>query len=245
MAAAILAPQPGHSLVLADKEHCTVSLFEYVAHSTPFDLLTPMPNTSHVRKQLHRIPQQAFTQRWAGLATAQLDYHFTRNPQLAVHQIVQRLGEGPNDYRNAFVCTAARDELRLLTDDFPKRWHIEEFFNTNQDLGWKRAGTLNLHIRYGHATMALIAQAALHQLRARLPQPACTWDAKHLARALFQGLDGDLRVHGDTLLVTYYNAPNADTLRPHYEGLPEKLAAENVDPRIPWLYDFKLDFRFK
>ena len=62
----------------------------------------------------------------------------------------------PDDFHlNAFVCTALRDEIQVLTQDFPKRWHIEEVFNANQALGWKRAGTLNLHIRYGQATMAL------------------------------------------------------------------------------------------
>ena len=59
------------------------------------------------------------------------------------------------------------------------------------------------------------------------------------------GLDGDIRVHDDTIIVTYYNAPDADRLRQHYEGLPEKLRAEGVSPNLPWLYDFKLDFRFK
>ena len=43
---------------------------------------------------------------------------------------------------------------------------------------------------------------------------------------------------------TYYNAPNVEHLRPHYEHLPAKLAAEGVNPRIPWLYNYQLDFRF-
>ena len=34
-------------------------------------------------------------------------------------------------------------------------------------------------------------------------------------------------------------------LRSHYEDLPSKLEADKVDPHIPWLYNFKLDFRFK
>jgi len=58
-------------------------------------------------------------------------------------------------------------------------------------------------------------------------------------------LEGDVRVQQDTILVTYYNAPNAELLRQHYHDLPKKLEAEGVDPRVPWLYDFKLDFRFK
>jgi len=27
--------------------------------------------------------------------------------------------------------------------------------------------------------------------------------------------------------------------------LPEKLAQEGIPPYVPWLYNFKLDFRFK
>ena len=61
----------------------------------------------------------------------------------------------------------------------------------------------------------------------------------------YRGLDGDVRVIDDTILVTYYNAPNVDRLRQHYENLPEKLRSENIDPHIPWLYNFQLDFRFR
>ena len=54
-----------------------------------------------------------------------------------------------------------------------------------------------------------------------------------------------MRVQKDTILVTYYNAPNAALLQQHYQGLPEKLQAQGINPRVPWLYNFKLDFRFK
>jgi hypothetical protein len=121
----------------------------------------------------------------------------------------------------------------------------KNFFKFNQALGWERAGTLNLNVRYAQMTMALMAQALIHQLRQRLGKPYCSWDASHLARQLFDGLDGDIRVSGDTILVTYYNAPNADKLREHYENLEEKLAAEGISNKVPWLYNFKLDFRFK
>jgi hypothetical protein len=94
-------------------------------------------------------------------------------------------------------------------------------------------------------TLALLAQTVVSQLRQRLGDPAEAWDAAHLAQALFQGLEGDVRVDGETILVTYYNAPDADRLREHYQGLPPKLARENLDPRIPWLYNYKLDFRFR
>ena len=159
---------------------------------------------------------------------------------------MQRTGARQQDYHyKGFLCTAARQELPTLTRDFPKRWHVEEFFKFNQSLGWRRAGTLNLNVRFGQMTMALLAQAAIHQLRQRLGQPARTWDADHLARDLFQGMDGDVRVCQDTIVVTLYNAAQVNLLRAHYENLPRKLQRDGVNPEIPWLYNFKLDFRFK
>jgi hypothetical protein len=71
------------------------------------------------------------------------------------------------------------------------------------------------------------------------------WDAEHLAKDFFRGLEGDIRVQRDTIVVTYYNVLNPDLMKRHYENLPEKLSFEGIRPAIPWLYDFKLDFRFK
>ena len=79
--------------------------------------------------------------------------------------------------------------------------------------------------------------------KARTPFDA--WDAAHQAKDLLGGWEGDVRVEKETIIVTYYNAPNAKQLRQHYENLPAKLTAQKVNPKIPWLYDFKLDFRFK
>ena len=93
--------------------------------------------------------------------------------------------------------------------------------------------------------MALVAQAAIDQFRKRLAPPTTSWDAQHMATAYFGGLEGDVRVQDSTVTVTYYNAPEAGNLRAHYEDLPAKLRAEKIDPRVPWLYGFELDFRFR
>ena len=122
---------------------------------------------------------------------------------------------------------------------------IEEFFNFNQSLGWRRAGTMNINIRYGQMTMALVAKTVIDQFRKRLGDPFVTCDVRSLASSIFRGLDGDIRVVEDTIIVTYYNAPNRERLQAEYEDLPAKLSADGVEPKIPWLYGFKLDFRFR
>ncbi len=135
--------------------------------------------------------------------------------------------------------------MQALTEDYPKRWHVEEFFHTDQALGWDRAGTQNLNIRYGHMTLSLLAQALTFQLRQRLGAPESGWASRTLADKLLRGLEGDIRVDEGTILVTFYNAPHAERLERAYAGLPAKLNAEGINPKIPWLYDFKLDFRFR
>jgi hypothetical protein len=233
-------------LVLADSEHYSAELIDEVRAETGFDLLMPMPAPSGKGRR-ENFKTYAFHPRWAGYATAKAPYNL-RNSRSSepCYRFVQRSGERPEDFHyKSFLATADRDEVEDLTVAYPQRWHIEEFFKFNQALGWQRAGSLNLNIRYGQMTMALLAQAAIHQLRQRLGKPFYQWDATHLAKELFGRVEGDLRVKDDTVLVTYYNAPNSKLLRQHYENLPEKLQEEGVDPHLPWLYNFKLDFRFR
>jgi len=211
-----------------------------------WDLLCAEPSHPNCLKRWSSIPAHHFAEHWPGYATALLDYRFQDDPQTLYYEIVQRSGLRAEDFHyQGFLATSPRDQLQCLTRDYPQRWNVEEFFKFNQALGWKRTGSLNLHVRYAQMSMALVAQAAIHQLRQRLGQPFANWDAEHLARNLFHGLDGDVRVRKDTILITYYNAPNADLLRSHYQDLPQKLRQQGINPKIPWLYNFQLDFRFK
>jgi hypothetical protein len=246
LASDILGTKAGQTLVLADSEHFTVELLDKVKTESRFDLLVPMPNQPGLRAKLGVLPPEVFRPRWAGYATTKLAYTPQDSQAGPFYQYVQRQGERPEDYRfNAFLSTRDGDEVEELVSDFPKRWHLEEFFNAHQALGWNRAGTCNLNIRYGQMTMALVAQAAIDQLRKRLVPPTTSWDATHMATAYLAGLEGDVRVRDNTIQVTYYNATDVDKLRLHYENLPAKLRAEKIDPRVPWLYGFELDFCFR
>lgn len=246
LAAKILPPESGRTLVVADTEHCSADLLDHIKTTTQFDFLVPLQNQSSLLEQLRALPAEMFVPQWAGYATAKRPYTPTHSHEGPFWQYIQRTGERADDYHyKAFAATTDRDEVDAMTRDFPKRWHVEEFFNANQALGWQRAGTCNLNIRYGQMTMALVAQAAIHQFRSRIGAPEKDWDAAHLAKACFRGLEGDIRVNDQTIVVTYYNAPDADRFRAQYEGLPDRLKNDGVDPRIPWLYGFQLDFRFR
>jgi hypothetical protein len=247
LAQQILPATTERPLLVADVEHFTVELLDHVHQNTPFDLLVPLRQTAEWQHHCRALPESAFTRHWAGLAIATEPFQPRRTTVSEPYwRYIQRTGETPATYHfKGFCCTRLRPDVATLTADFPRRWQIEEFFRFEQDLGWKRAGTLNLQVRAGQMSLALVTQTLIHQLRQRLGAPFDQWEAQHLAKHLFSGLEGDLRIDHDTIVVTYYNASNAELWKKHFADLPRQLEKEGVDPRIPWLYNFKLDFRFK
>ena len=229
-------------LILADTEHFTIELLKYIKQKTAFDILVPAPYSVKIQKIIKELDYQKM---WAGYAIAQTDYKFYEEKENFI-LLAERNGEIPSQYKyKAFISTTDQSAFKMLTEDYDKRWTIEEFFNFEGKMGWDRASTMNLNIRFGKMSLALIAQAAAYQFRQKLPAPYKQWTAKTLADNLFHGIDGDLKINNDTIVVTMYNVPRELNLKQHYENLPNILETEGVDPRIPWLYNLKVDFRFK
>lgn len=231
-----------NTLFLADKEHFTRDVFEHILRHPHLNILMPAPHSQKITSLFEQLSYQPL---WAGYALATTSFRFN-DSQDELKLIVQRQGEQPQkyDYR-AFITTSNQSPQELLTKVFGQRWTIEEFFNFYGDMGWNRASTFNLNIKYGKQTLALFAQAAVHQLKSRLPVPYQNWNANHTANHILTNMEGDLRVEKDTIVVTLYRDHEKLNLRKHFENLPQKLISENINPKIPWLFDFKLDFRFK
>lgn len=233
---------PKEALFIADKEHFTQEVVDYFYQHPTFDILMPAPE---IRKITNCINELEYYPLWAGYALANTTFNFDGNPN-QLKLIVQRQGEQKDKYSyRAFLTTSKQSPVDLLTQVFPERWTIEEFYNFNGDMGWNRASTFNLNIKYGKQTLALIAQAATHQLKTKLPDDYKHWTAEHTAQQVLTNMEGDIRVENDTIIITYYRDHEKLNLRKNFENLPQKLEAEGVSPKIPWLFDFKLDFRFK
>lgn len=227
------------SLLVADKEHFTNELFENLFKHRDFDLLVPAQNTQRIKNIMETLK---FKKVSAGFAIAETNFNFDEK-KTSHRLIVERLGE--KDYRYAaFLTTSPKDAQTLLCNNYDERWSVEEFFRFENDMGLNRASTLNLNIRYANLAMAMLAQAAVYELRKNLTDEYKKWNAQHLANEVLAWNDGDVSVKGDTIIVTFYGS-SGYIKKNEYINLPEKLIQNNINPRIPWLYDFKLDFRFK
>lgn len=231
-----------NALIVADKEHFTVKLINQIKGNYDFEFLVPVISSTKLKKIERSL---TFKRLWAGYAIAETTYKFS-DKEGEHRLVVQREGETPQSYvYKSFLAISNKPAEELLTNVYSKRWSIEEFFNLDGALGFDRASTLNLNVRYNKMSLAMIAQAAGYEFRKKLPEPYNSWDALHLSDAIYRNIDGDIRAVDDTIVVTCYNAPKEFRLKENYQNLPQKLAAEGIDPRVPWLYNFKLDFRFK
>ena len=238
----LLATHDKRALILADKEHFTQNLLCHIKDNSPFDFLIPVLTTDRIRKIEKSL---IYKRQWAGYATSETIFNFKGGSQ-PYRLIVQREGEVEALYKyKSFITTSKEPAVKLLSEVYQERWSIEDFFNFEGAMGFDRASTFNLNIRYGKMSLALLAQAASYQFRQKLPTPYKRWNATHLAEAVYNKFDGDIRVKDDTILVTCYNVPTELNLHNHYQNLPQKLIAEGINPKVPWLFDFKLDFRFK
>ncbi|MBU2556120.1 MAG: transposase [Bacteroidetes bacterium] len=230
-----------NALILADKEHFSEKLIKGIDQDTDFEFLVPAISSEKIRKIERSLTYQ---RQWAGFSTAETTFNFAGQKE-KYRLICQREGETERDFFYKSFITLSNEPTVGLLEKYSKRWSIEDFFNFDGAMGFDRASTFNLNIRYGKMSLALLAQAATYELRKKLPQPYNRWNSTHLAEAILTKIDGDIRVKDDTIIVTCYNAPKELNLHNHYQNLPAKLMAEGINPKIPWLYDFKLDFRFK
>jgi hypothetical protein len=227
-------------LIIADKEHFTNELARYMKLETQFGFVIPVINSKRIQKIERSLDFQPL---WAGYAIAETPFRFARGKE-EYRLLVQREGEAKLQYKS-FLALSDLPASKLLTEIFVKRWSVEDFFNFDGAMGFDRASTFNMNIRYGKMSLALIAQAAAFQFRQKLPKPYDRWNALHLADAIFNKFDGAISVKDDTILVTCYDVPKELMLQQHYQNLPQKLISEGIDPRVPWLYNFKLDFMFR
>lgn len=230
------------ALILADKEHFTDKLIETISQQMDFDLLVPAIANQRI-KDIEQNTQ--YKHLWAGYALAETKFRFERGGS-DYRMLTQREGEVEKDFAyKSFMTLKDKPAEDLLTVKYAQRWTIEDFFNFDGAMGFDRASTFNLNIRYAKMSLALLAQAATYELRRQLPTPYNRWNAKHLAEAVLGRIDGDIRVKDDIIIVTCYDAPKELNLQENYSNLPARLMSEGINPNIPWLYNFKLDFKFK
>tara|TARA_Y100000310_G_C20159791_1_gene568608 strand:+ start:283 stop:546 length:264 start_codon:yes stop_codon:yes gene_type:complete len=72
----------------------------------------------------------------------------------------------------------------------------------------------------------------------RIGAPVAGWNSQHFASSVLRGLEGDVRVKRNTIIVTYYNAPNSTLLKKTLRAVAAKTGQGrrfNNNPLAVWV----------
>ena len=120
-------------LVLADNEHYSSELLDWMFSQSPFEMLVPVKKKKIIEKVIEALPTGAFTRHWAGYATTKTTYHMKNSTCGSYYLFIQRNGERKEEYSfEAFLCTGNRNEMETQT--FPQfnvhsAWKDDTYFS--------------------------------------------------------------------------------------------------------------------
>ena len=85
----------------------------------------------------------------------------------------------------------------------------------------------------------------LFDFRNKPPKPFSYMKPKSIYQHFIQGVHGKVQLKNDELHIDIYGLQHRDIIAPLFGRLQQKLNAQHIDPRCPWLNDHALSFSFK
>jgi hypothetical protein len=93
-------------------------------------------------------------------------------------------------------------------------------------------------------SLRILAFNALDNFRNDLGSEHSHKTPETIFREFINGVQGRVELRGDKIIVNVYGFQQDKTVAAIMNNLESKLEKSNVDPRIPWLGNRKLEFKF-
>ena len=231
----------GPFLTVNDKEWFIGSLLDQLDKIHGIQVLLPVKRTAKRIKEMEAISFEKFKSRHANQRIATLVTEldgFVGQMKLFVKQ---------NNDRTFFALITNKKYFRAARamEIYRKRWRIENFFNEKAFLGLDRLPSLELNAIQTALTLKLVSFHLVDNFRKNLPKPFSTMKPQSIHQHFIQGVQGKVQLKKDKLQVDIYGFQHRDMVAPLFKDLEQKLIAQNIDPRCPWLNDHVLTFSFK
>ena len=231
----------GPFLSVCDKEWFIGALLDQLDKIHGIQVLLPMKRTAKRISEMEAISFEKFKYRYEYQPIARLVTEldgFTGRMKLFVKH---------NDDGIFFALITNKKYFRAARamEIYRNRWGIENFFNENVFLGLDRLPSLELNAIQTALTLKMVSFHLADNFRKNLPKPSSTMKPESIYQHFIQGVQGKVQIKKDKLQVDIYGFQHKDAVAPLFKGLEEKLIAQNIDPRCPWLNDHVLSFSFK
>jgi len=230
----------GPFLSVNDKEWFIGSLLDQLDKIHGIQVLLPVKRTPKRLSEMEAIPFEEFKHRHenqpiATLVTELDDFIGT------MKMFVKR---NSDDTFFALITNKKYFRAARAMEIYQKRWGIENFFNENVFLGLDQLPSLELNAIQTSLSLKMVSFNLVDNFRNNLPKPFCTMKPESIYKHFIQSVQGKVQMKKDKIHVDIYGFQHQDLVASLFKNLEQKLIAQNIDPRCPWLNDHVLNFTF-
>jgi hypothetical protein len=230
----------GHGFVMAaDKEWYCGQLIQEQHNQHGVSILTPVKQTKKRIVEFESISLDRYDQSVLGnIATL---YTTMKGFDGAVRLFLKKRHDG----KYFGLITPKHDLIaEVAMPTYTKRWNIEDFFSENGFLGVDRLPSLNLNAIQAMLSLRLLAFQVIDNFRHDLGGSYKNNTPKLIHRQFIDGVQGRIQLRGNTIEVNVYGFEHENAVAGLLSNINEKLEKAGVDPRIPWLRNRCLKFKF-
>ena len=225
--------------MVADKEWYCGQLIQELHKQCGVSVLTPVKSTTKSKKEFDTIPLDKYEHTLYGnIATL---YTTMTNFDSPLRLLLKRRRDGKYF---ALITPAAEMTAETAMPVYTKRWRIENFFAENAFLGMDRLPSMNLNAIQTMLSLRMFAYHVMDNFRYDLGHPYRNHTPELIHREFVDGIQGRVQLRNDVLEVSVYGFQHQAAVESILTSSDKKLEQANVDPRIPWLGNRRLRFKF-
>ena len=226
-------------VLVADKEWFCGQLIQELHEQFGINILVPVKKTENRIAEFDSIPLEKYNKSELGNIAAVYTTMKDFNGPLKMFLKKQLDGK-------YFALITPEQEMDTSTamPTYTKRWRIENYFKENDFLGINHLPSLNLNAKQTMLSLRLLASNVLDNFRNDLGPEYSHKTPDLIYREFVDGVQGRVQLTGDTIIVNVYGFKHELAVASIMTNLDTKLKKANVDPRIPWLGNRRLEFKF-
>lgn len=226
-------------VLVADKEWFCGQLIQELHERYGISILVPVRRSENRTTEFDSIPLEKYHKSELGNIAAV--YTSMKDFDGPLKMFLKKQPDG-----KYFALITPEQEMVTSTamPTYTKRWRIENYFKENDFLGINHLPSLNLNAIQAMLSLRLLAFNVLDNFRHDLGAEYSHKTPDLIYREFVDGVQGRVQLIGDRIIVNVYGFKHEHAVASIMTNLDAKLKKANVDPRIPWLGNRRLEFKF-
>lgn len=225
-----------------DKEHFVGTLLSQL-DKRGIRVILPMRSSAKRLKEMDGIDVSQFNRRFEGRSLADVFTYLKDYPD-PLRFLVLKAREGGESKYVGFITNDINATPRALLKIYRKRWRIENLFSECDFLGFNLLVSTNLNAITANLVLKLMAFNLISAFRNDLGSKFLSMTPSLIHRHFLRNVQGKVKLHGDYIRVDVFGFEHQDAVRSLLDDLQAKLLKKALDPRIPWLNNHRICFRF-